>query len=224
MAGKMLYKDAGGAGGASGPPSNGSKPWENPEGDIPPTPSSPPPPGYEYRLQTGPDGRKFWGVVAAAAISAVGSYLSARSANKPRQGYTDQTTTQSPYLAGMIQPDLEAILSYQRALINQGPSYVGPQSTWPHFVSPQLGRAPGPVSTTFVDYANWHDPNGPQWGPARSGSAREAGSSGGYTYGDIGGDPNPEAYVKISSDESRSGRGDLAYLRALFASTGRGRG
>lgn len=225
MPGKMFYKDASGAG---GPTSGSDKPWENPEsGSVPSMPSSSPPPGYQWQLQTGPDGRKFWGVVAMAALGAIGSYMSARQANKPRTGYTDQTTTQSPYLAGMIQPDLEAILSYQRSLINQGPIYVGPESTWPQYRASQPGRAPGPVSTTYFNPATYR-PGPPAFGAARPGAERGAGDESGPGGAGLGaGDPGE--FMKAGGADSgpwrvrRSGElGDLGYLRALFASTGRG--
>jgi hypothetical protein len=191
-------------------------------------PSSAPPPGYQWQLQTGPDGRKFWGVVIAAAIGAIGSYMQARQANKPsnRTGYTDQTTTQSPYLAGMIQPDLEAILSYQRSLINQGPIYVGPEATWPRYSSPQAGRAPGsvvpPHQFRVSDLEQYRDnpiPAGYTPPPFRGASPGNAGGRGGAEpWGDPGEMGNPEDYLKSTA----SRRGDLGYLRSLFASTGRG--
>lgn len=219
-----VRKDAGGAGGAGAPPNSGSKPWENPSGDIPPVPSTPPPEGYQWQLQTDSRGRKFWGVVAAAVIGAVGSYLSARQANKPRTGYTDQTTTQSPYLAGMIQPDLEAILTFQRMLINQGPSYVGPQSTWPTQRASQAGFAPGPVNSTYVNYDTWRPTEPPRWNP---GTPQRA--PGGYSSGPgLSGHTSSAGLSRLASlkrggpgDETEIG--DLNYLRDLFAAT-RGRG
>jgi hypothetical protein len=223
MAGKMLRKDAPGAG---APPGDAStKPMGDSEDGVPPMPSSAPPPGYQWQLQTGPDGRKFWTVVAVAAIGAIGSYLSARQANKPsaRTGYTDQTTTQSPYLAGMIQPDLEAILSYQRSLINQGPIYVGPEATWPQHRAPQPGFAPGPVQTQ-VPRQYVHQPRPPEdyppgyvRPPYSGGGPGNQGGRGAETYGEPGEPNNPDAYLK-----SAARRGDLGYLRALFAATGRG--
>lgn len=143
----MPYKDRKDVGGAGGAPP-GNKPFVNPSGDPPP-PSTPPPPGYEYQLQTDPrTGTKFWGVVAAAAIGAIGSYLSARQANKPRSGYTDQTTTQTPYMEDTLRPDIEAILNFQRQLINEGPHYVGNPRFWPTSASPQPGTAPPPMERT----------------------------------------------------------------------------
>lgn len=234
MAGKMLYKDTPGAGSPTGV---NSKPQGDQSGNTPPMPTTPPAEGYQWQLQTGPNGQRKWVQLAIAAVGAIASYLSARQANKPRTGETDQTTTQSPYLSGMIQPDLEAILSYQRSLINQGPTYVGPQSTWPQYHAPQPGRAPGPV-VPAIDYANLRPgdpifgtppPGEPRNRGARapgSGGERNTGGPGGTTYGDSG-DPNPEDYAKVGGAGNagfgpRSSRGDLAYLRALFASTGRG--
>lgn len=221
MVGKMFYKDAG------EPPSSSTKPRGDQAGGVPPMPSTPPPPGYQYQLQTGPDGWKWWQVVAMVAAGAISSYMSARQANKPRTGYTDQTTTQSPYLAGMIQPDLEAILSYQRSLINQGPIYVGPQSTWPQFHAPQPGRAPGPVSTTYFDPAAYR-PGPPAYGATRPGRERDAGGEGGP--GGVGvGSADPGEFMKSAGEGAGQWRvrrpgelGDLGYLRSLFAATGRG--
>lgn len=224
MAGKMLYKDAPGAG---SPPSGSSKPTpDSTGGGVPPMPSTAPPPGYQYQLQTGPDGRKFWAVVAAAAIGAIGSYLSAREANKPsnRTGYTDQTTTQSPYLAGMIQPDLEAILNYQRSLVNQGPIYVGPEATWPQHRAPQPGYAPGPVQTQTPPH--WvHQPRPPEDYPpgyvrppySGGGPGNQGGRDGAESWGSPGEAGNPDEFLK-----SAARRGNLSYLRAIFAATGRG--
>lgn len=90
-----------------------------------------------------------WWAVGAVAIGAIGSYQSARQANKPRSGYTDQTTTQNPYMADTIRPDIEAILNFQRQLINQGPNYVGDRRFWPTSpVAPQPGYAPPPMERT----------------------------------------------------------------------------
>jgi hypothetical protein len=129
----MPYKDAPGA---TGP--TGGRP-------IPDPPTTPPPEGYRYELQTDPQTGEKWWQLAVAAVGAIGSYLSARQANKPRTNETDQTTTQTPYLADLYRPDIEAILNYQRDLINQGPHYVGNQRFWPTSSSPQPGRAPAPM-------------------------------------------------------------------------------
>jgi hypothetical protein len=228
MAGKMLYKDAPGAG---APDSGSTKPDADLSGgSIPPMPNSPPPEGYQWQLQTGPDGRKFWGVVAAVAIGAISSYLQARQANKPRTGYTDQTTTQTPYLSGMIQPDLEAILNYQRSLINQGPAYVGPEATWPQYRTPETRFAPGPVQAPY-QYVHQprEDRNPPGYTPppfSGGGPGNQGGRGGAEPWGDPGEPGNPDAYLKSASAGRRGSRygelGDLGYLRALFAATGRG--
>src|SRR6185295_18202086 len=146
----MYRKDRKDAGGSTGP--TGGKPFENSPSTgsgIPPKPSSPPPEGHEWQLQstTGAGGQQkfFWAPVIIAAVSAIASYAQARQANKPRTGYTDQTTTQTPYMEGTIRPDIEAILNYQRQLINEGPHYVGDRRFWPTASSPQPGFAPPPT-------------------------------------------------------------------------------
>lgn len=156
----LIPMTKGGAGGAGGLP-----PSDKPGADIPPPPTVPPPPGHEWRLQQDPN-TKVWGWVIAAVIGAAGSYLSARESNKPRTGYTDQTTTQTPYREDLLESDIEAILNYQRELINQGPSYVGGPNARPQHVA-MPGRAPAAVpradqrlEQARLDLANWQAAGG----------------------------------------------------------------
>lgn len=53
-------------------------------------------------------------------IGAAGSYMSARQANKPRNGYTNSTSTQNPYMADNLNPGLEDIINIQRGLVDRG--------------------------------------------------------------------------------------------------------
>lgn len=124
--------------GTAGPPA-GTKPAEG-GAQIPPMPSEAPPPGTQWSLQGSPE--KGWWWIAAAAVGAIGSYLSAQQANKPRTGYTDQTTTQTPYREDLYGSDIEAILNMQRDLINRGPSYVGGANARPRYDFPMPNAAP----------------------------------------------------------------------------------
>lgn len=137
-----LRKDIPGSAGTSGPPAS-TKPTGGTTA-IPPMPSEAPPPGTQWTLQGSPE--KGWWWIAAAAVGAIGSYLSAQQQNKPRTGYTDQTTTQTPYREDLIRADIEAILNLQRGLVNQGPPQVsvGGRRT-PVSYQSRPGSAPGPV-------------------------------------------------------------------------------
>lgn len=78
-----------------------------------------------------------WVAVAiggSAVVGAAGSYMSSKEANKPKTGKTDQTTSQTPYLNGWIEPDINAALQYQRGIIAQGAPQIGPggQITYSH--------------------------------------------------------------------------------------------
>jgi hypothetical protein len=68
--------------------------------------------------------RHTWAAIAVGAGSAiVGAYSAhqqANAANKPRTAYTDQTTTQNPYLSDTLFPDIGSVLAYQRGMANQG--------------------------------------------------------------------------------------------------------
>lgn len=70
--------------------------------------------------------------IAGLAVAAYGAYAGsqqAKAANKPKKGYTDQTTTQTPfgneYFSDPNGGDINNLLTRQRALIEQGPAYVG---------------------------------------------------------------------------------------------------
>lgn len=59
-------------------------------------------------------------IITGAVIGAAGNYMSAKQSNKPKKGYTDQTTTQTPYKDDLYGPDIEAVLGYARGLVQQG--------------------------------------------------------------------------------------------------------
>lgn len=79
-----------------------------------------------------------WNVIGAIALagvaaSAYGSYSQSQNAKKiakaGQKGYTDQTTTQTPYGNEFFQDpgggDVRNIMERQRAIIDQGPTYIG---------------------------------------------------------------------------------------------------
>lgn len=70
-----------------------------------------------------------WVAVGAAAVGAVGSYMSAKQANKPQKGRTDQTTTQTPYLDGVYEGDIYKVLDMQRQLASTGAPQLNPDGT-----------------------------------------------------------------------------------------------
>lgn len=66
-----------------------------------------------------------YGQLINAGIGAYGAYQNAQQANKPQNSTTNQTTTQTPFGVGLISPDIEAALDYQRQLMAAGPRYIG---------------------------------------------------------------------------------------------------
>lgn len=90
-----------------------------------------------------------WVAVAiggGAVIGAAGSYLSAKESNKPKKGYTDQTTTQTPYKDDLYGPDIEAVLGYQRGLVQQGTPQLDKHGNITYTQLP-TGSRPGAAST-----------------------------------------------------------------------------
>lgn len=69
-----------------------------------------------------------WGMVAVAAGTAIAGAVSAKqgakAANKSKTSQTDQTTTQNPYAADRINPDIDAVLEYQRGVVQRGAPQV----------------------------------------------------------------------------------------------------
>lgn len=104
--------------------------------------------------------------LAGAAASAYAAHEQASAANKPRSGYTDQTTTQDPYGAELLQPDIEAVLAYQRAMAGQG--------------APQIDA-----------HGNIYYSPLPGAGGSSSGSGSSSGGSGAGGSGGVGGAPGP---------------------------------
>lgn len=119
--------------------------------------------------------------VGGAAIGAYSSSQQASAANKPRTTTTNQTTEQLPYMGNITSPDLIAIINAQRALVNQGPSYInGPQPNR----TPTPGAAPGP-------YGPGGNPGSSNYtGPGSEGLTRGGNEAGGSGRGPgDGGDP-----------------------------------
>ncbi len=86
------------------------------------------------------------GIVTAAA-GAYAANRQASAANKPRTGYTDQTTTQNPYHAELIEPDLNDVLWRQRMLADQGIPQVDANGNLYYAHRDQLGTyAPTPTT------------------------------------------------------------------------------
>src|ERR1044071_7430226 len=69
-----------------------------------------------------------WGMVAVGvgtAIGGIASSQSAKAANKPKNQHTDQYSVQNPYGHHIFEPDINAIVQYQRGLVAQGVPQVG---------------------------------------------------------------------------------------------------
>lgn len=69
-----------------------------------------------------------WVAVAVGAgtavVGAVSANQQAKAANKPRNGYTDQTTTQNPYWADQLGPDIGQLIDFQRGITGRGTPQV----------------------------------------------------------------------------------------------------
>lgn len=70
-----------------------------------------------------------WVAVGVGVVGAVGSYASAKEANKPKKGHTDQTTTQNPYMDGVYEGDIYNTLNMQRQLAAGGTPQIGPDGS-----------------------------------------------------------------------------------------------
>lgn len=148
LATKARKNDPAGSGGTELPPpkpqppgGGGGSPGSVPAGSGPPGPA---PAGQEWQWRTDPaNPQKGWWVLAAAVVGGLLANQQARQANRGSSTYTDQSTTQAPYQEGMLLPDLEAILNFQRNLVNQGPAYVGGANARPQYAG-QPGTAPAP--------------------------------------------------------------------------------
>lgn len=68
-------------------------------------------------------------IAGGAVVGAVGSNMSARAANKPRNAWTESTSTQNPYMWENLNPRLEDALNLQGSLVDQGAPQVGPDGT-----------------------------------------------------------------------------------------------
>lgn len=87
-----------------------------------------------------------WAAVAGAVIGAVGSYASAKKANKQKKSWTEQESTQNPYMADNINPRLEDIINLQGQLVDRGSPQVGPNGQIYYDSLPGRGgqTTPGP--------------------------------------------------------------------------------
>jgi hypothetical protein len=72
-----------------------------------------------------------WGSIINGVVGAYGAYQNAQQANKPQDRYTNQTTTQTPYGQGLIDPGVEGVYNYATNLMAQGPRYIGGGSSAP---------------------------------------------------------------------------------------------
>jgi hypothetical protein len=92
--------------------------------------------------------------LAAAAVAAYGQYSSAQAANKPKKGYTDQTTTQVGNYANELQPDFRQVMELMRGNIAHGPQYIPgghlahAEGDWP---TPHGGGDAGPPQALVPD-------------------------------------------------------------------------
>lgn len=152
------------------------------------------------RVLYSPEPMRTWWAVGGAVIGAAGSYLGAKESNKPRNSWTDQTTTQTPYREDLYWSDIEAVLNMQRDMVNRGPVQVGRNGELIYTANP--GAAPNPterrdqqLDRARQELADWQagggrrtgggpgdrdipgheDPGGPEFGP---GSGAHLGGAG----------------------------------------------
>lgn len=120
-------------------------------------------------------------LLGTAAAGAYSANRQASAANKPRNASTSQTTTQVPYHGDQINPDIDAVLRYQRGLVQRGSPQVDANGNVYYQTLPTEGNPYTSTNTTTQgnSYA-------PTTGTAPSGSgarasqpARPGGGSGG---------------------------------------------
>jgi hypothetical protein len=138
-----------------------------------------------------------WWAVGTAVVGAAGSYLSAKKANEKKSSWTDATTTTDPYKAGLINPDIDAALAYQRGIIQRGAPQVNAKGQITYAAVPTGARPGGPDSYSGPDP---RIRNGPQPGP---GVPHPTGPGpGGFGEGDI-----PDQYGSILSPSTAKNAG-----------------
>jgi hypothetical protein len=126
------------------------------------------------------------GGVAAAGASAYGARQQAQAANRSRNGYTDQTTTQNPYRGNDINHDIDNVLNFQRGMMQRGSPQVDARGnvyyqTLPGYGS-QYSSTPTDAAGNPYNPAAAAAPAGGGGGGARPAAARTGGGGGG-TYG-----------------------------------------
>jgi len=65
-------------------------------------------------------------IAGGAVVGAIANKSSADAANKPKKNWTDQTSTQTPYLSDQTLSDTQAILAGQRGIYQQGAPQIVP--------------------------------------------------------------------------------------------------
>lgn len=65
-------------------------------------------------------------IAGGAVVGAVANSQSAKAANAPKKNWTDQTSTQTPYMSDQTQGDVQAILAGQRGIYQQGAPQIVP--------------------------------------------------------------------------------------------------
>lgn len=91
-----------------------------------------------------------WVGLGTAAAGAISANQQAKAANKKKTTWTDQTTTQDPYRSDLYGPDIEAVLNYQRGLVQQGTPQLDKHGNITYAPLP-VGSAPAsgiPAATT----------------------------------------------------------------------------
>ncbi len=129
-----------------------------------------------------------WWAVGTAVVGAVASKQQADAANKKKTSWTDQTTTQNPYFAGQMNPDIEEVLNYQRGLVQRGAPQINSKGQVTYSAIP-TGKRPGGLDS-------YSDPNDPRFknnfpGPKNGGVPR----------------PDDTTGPKSTFSESRAGGG-----------------
>lgn len=126
-----------------------------------------------------------WHVTGAVILgtAAAGMYSANRqasAANKPRNSSTSQTTTQVPYHADQINPDIDAILRYQRGMVERGSPQVDAQGNVYYQSLPTEGNPY--TSTNRTTQGNAYAPASgvaPGGGGARAAQPARSGGGGG---------------------------------------------
>lgn len=116
--------------------------------------------------------------IAGAVIGAVASKQGADAANKPKNSSTNQTTTQNPWLSGVITPDIGQVLDYQRGMIQRGAPQVDAHGNITYARLP-TGDEPVPQSTQNFGNPNYRPPIVGSGGQGGGGGSAGGGNNGG---------------------------------------------